>query len=84
MFEILILERIIVLLISLLLPLKNHHLLWKKKLKTTNGPKKKGWKKPKSVKKQSTKTEPKLLEEGEHLIGPAEDLLGTGNSSSQT
>ena len=29
------------LLLPLLLPLKNHHLLWKKKLKTTNGPKKK-------------------------------------------
>ncbi len=55
-----------------------------KKTKDHKWSEKKGWKKPKSVKKQSTKTEPKLLEEGEHLIGPAEDLLGTGNSSSQT
>ena len=55
-----------------------------KKTKDHKWSEKKGWKKPKSVKEQPTKTEPKLLEEGEHLIGPAEDLLGTGNSSSQT
>jgi hypothetical protein len=55
-----------------------------KKTKDHKWSEKKGWKKPKSVKKQTAKTEPKLLEEGDHLIGPAEDLLGTGNSSPQT
>ncbi len=54
-----------------------------KKTKEHKWSEKKGWKKPKSVKK-SAKTEPKLLEEGDHLIGPADDLLGSGNSHPQS
>ncbi len=55
-----------------------------KKTKDHKWSEKKGWKKPKPVKKQSSKTEIKLLEEGDHLLGPADDLLGTGNPTSQS
>ena len=47
-----------------------------KKVKKDKWSENKHWKKPKTGSKKTSKTEPKLLEEGDHLIGPASDLLG--------
>lgn len=47
-----------------------------KKVKKDKWSENKHWKKPKTASKKTTKTETKLLEEGDHLIGPASDLLG--------
>lgn len=51
-----------------------------KKTKEHKWSEKKGWKKPKSVKKQA----PKLLEEGNHLIGPADNLIDSNDSHPQS
>lgn len=46
-----------------------------KKVKKDKWSENKHWKKPKTASKKTTKTETKLLEEGDHLIGPASDLI---------